>query len=158
MMSAISPLSETLWPEYVKGSIYPISIVYFSDPEISTKDATVTTGPGVHYNYDLPGCWTMDQPGKSFISTEFSMNSSKCANKFTLNLLHLYSGEGFSPIKITINGRTITANYSFDSREFVCDSFDVTSYLIEGQNKINIEFLPGATGNYSIKALSIFAS
>ncbi len=158
-------LSET--DKEFAGAIYPGATALFSKPEIRTARCSVETGPKTMYSKKYGNSWIMQEPSKSFIEINFNQpkkfEDKKIYETANLRITHLTSTAarnrpGKSPINIILNGSEVKSNYSPPSSRWMEDTFDISSLMEDGDNKIRMELQKGAQTNYSINSLKVVCS
>lgn len=123
----------------------------------NTGDLDVSMGQGVYYNSYYGGSWVMHNPGVSYLEVMFSRGEDErgCA-KLTLNhLSSLVGNKYFSPVTLSVNGKTVASHFAPASFNYITDTFDLSGYLVNGENRLRISFDAGAIGNYWIKSLKV---
>jgi hypothetical protein len=131
--------------------------IYRFNVDIQAENGQVTH-QGMKYFGGYVNSWAMVEPGNSFfrIDTTFYKDPSKT---YLLNLLHGIAmpgvvKEGTAPkITIRINnevykgGHTLTQPDNLRSAYFH-EEFDITGYLVDGQNSITIELDADSSASY----------
>lgn len=136
--------------------------VDFSNPGIEVScpqeiTTNVSTGPGVHYNSYYKQSWIMNYNGSSFIDISFTNNLSESEYVF-LDIVHLASmvrNTNYSPISIILNNNEVIKGFSPVFGYYQTDSFDITSFVKTGENKLRISFDDDAFSNYWIQKLEV---
>ena len=143
----------------------PICTVDFSTPHIQAMNAEVQTGPSTYYNSYYGKSWILHYPGKSYIQVNTKIENLDSAKKYVLDMVHLSSCSfvdgkyiKFSPITILVNGNVVVFGHNPDLIDYKREQFDVTQYVVEGDNQIEIRFDNGATHNYWIQSFALIES
>lgn len=137
---------------------HPIYTVDFSKSFIRASENIddIKTGPGVYYS-TLGNSWLLHYNGTSTLEVMFT-KGGEVSGIAMLNVKHLASlvgGKTYSPINITINGKTFLNRYSPAKSEWVEDHFEITDYLVKGKNTVKIQLADDSLGNYCINKLSV---
>lgn len=148
------------------AAIYPGATAIFSKPDIRTARCSVKTGPETMYNKTNRNSWIMHEPGKSFIEINFNQPKEFVGKEIyetvNLRITHLTSAAknkpGKSPINIILNGSNIKKDYSPPSSRWMEDTFDISSLMKDGNNKIRLELQRQAQTNYWINSLKVLCS
>jgi len=136
----------------------------FSGPEIEVENLELLL-QDMAYN-DNYGIWRMETPGSSSLVATFNLQA--VPDDLMLSLTHLSSADedapngGYSPVDIFINGNLFLDNYDVAenheySHSYFTDEWEISDYLVPGQNQITIELEddPLAYTHYWIHNLSI---
>lgn len=145
-----------------ESSQMPICTVDFKNPEIEALNATVQTGPCTYFNSYYKHSWIMHLPGGSFIKIDTTIENLDSTKKYLLDLFHLSSVVNGSlkdaPISIFVNGKAVVSGHNPNAVNYIHEQFDVTEFLVDGNNSIEIRFDDGAQTNYWIQSLAILQS
>ena len=74
--------------------------------------------------------------GSGYIKVFFNKDSS-VIGPISLNLTHYSRG----PVKISVNGYVVEESYLIDMENWVIDDWEITPYIVDGENEIKIETL-----------------
>lgn len=132
--------------------------VNFYEPTITLTNASVQTGPGSVYNSSYQRSWRMLYPGSSFIQVDFNhvKTGFSTVNLVMVHLTSMTGGHnGYSPIDILINGQVFKSKYDVVNGNYQQDTFDITSFVAEGNNTIRLNFCSGAITHYWIQNLKV---
>jgi hypothetical protein len=131
---------------------------------ISAQEMAMYWNSGFQYDpvYTTDPHWRMVALG-AYVKGNFTL--STVPPSATLNVRHLtsagnYSGGGYSPVNIIINGTTVKSCYDpaqnhGGSHSFVTDNWEIGSYLRVGLNTVQIVLCNTACSFYWISDLSI---
>jgi hypothetical protein len=137
----------------------PLSTVDFRQSEIKSLNAKVETGPLTYYNSYYGSSWIMHLPGRSFIKVSTNIDHLAPSKKVRLDLFHLSSVVGGSltdsPITIEVNGRTVVTGHNPNNGNYISEQFDITDFVKEGENVVELKFDAGARTNYWIQSFAI---
>ena len=137
----------------------------FRYPEIIASNMNFVTSD-MQYNDYYGGSWLMHYRGTSELECNFIIE--EMSEKMMLEIIHLTStveggyGDGYSPVDVSINGQLFLDDYDVaaahnGSHTFQLDSWDITNYLVEGNNSLSINLvdIENACSNYWMQALAI---
>jgi hypothetical protein len=137
----------------------PICTVDFKNANIESLNADVQVGPGTFYNSHYGNSWIMHFPGNSFFKLSVNIEKRNADKKYMLDLFHLssiVSGHLMdAPISIYVNGKAVITGHNPNNCGYVHQQFEVTQFLVDGANRIEIRFDDGAQTNYWIQSLAI---
>lgn len=136
----------------------PICTVDFKNVNIEAINANVEVGPGTYHNSYYGSSWIMHFPGESYIKINTTIEHVDNTKKYVLDLNHLSSVVEHSmdsPISIFVNGQSVVNGHNPNNAGYVHQEFEVSSFLVEGNNSIEIRFDNGARTNYWIQSLAI---
>jgi hypothetical protein len=137
----------------------PMCTVDFSKKRISALNAEVEVGPGTYYNSYYGQSWLMHCPGESYISITTELENVDSTKTYMLDLNHLSSivSNHFMDARISIyvNGKEVVTGHNPNHCGYFHEQFDVSQFVITGQNLVEIRFDQGAQTNYWIQSLAI---
>ena len=140
----------------------PICTVDFKNSEFEALNAAVQVGPGTFFNSYYGSSWIMHFPGQSFVKVDTTIEHLDSTKKYSLDLFHLSSivnGElKDAPISIYVNGKALVNGHNPNNENYIHEQFDVSEYVVEGSNSIELRFDDGAQTNYWIQSLAIVQS
>jgi hypothetical protein len=143
-------------------SSMPICTVDFKNSEIEALNAAVQVGPGTYYNSYYGSCWLMHIPARSFIKVDTTIEHLDSAKKYMLDLFHLSSIVDRklmdARISIYMNGKAVVSGHNPNDPNYIHQQFDVTEFVVEGSNSIELRFDDGAQTNYWIQSLALLQS
>ncbi len=137
-----------------------IAEVDFSNATHVDTNATVKTGPGVYYNKFYGNSWLMHFVGISSIATNVSIEKDP-SKAYTLDLNHLSSlvdGKPGAKITIKVNDKVVKAGYNPNNGNYISEKFDITKYVVNGNNTILLSLDMDGFSNYWINHLSVLES
>ena len=140
----------------------PICTVDFKASEIHSMNAQVETGPGTYYNSHYGSSWVLHWPGHSFIHVRSNLEHRDASKKYYLDLFHLSAVVGGSltdsPITIVVNKCIVASGHNPNNGGYISERFDISDFVIDGNNSIEIRFDAEARTNYWIQSLAIIES
>jgi len=105
--------------------------------------------------------WSMFLPGSSYIEISFTIDKLSLAS-VSLYLKHhsprVYIFPPNSPISITVNGMVIEESFSPKQHEWTIDKWDITDFLVDGENSIQLKFLGGGASVYALSSLKVLTN
>jgi hypothetical protein len=135
----------------------PIQATFFNS-SIARTNTEVQLGSGTTYNDTYRYNWIMTLRGTSFIQVDFNHTKTGFSTVllFLVHLTSMTNGSGgFSPIDILINGQTYKSGFDVGSGYMKLDTFDITSYVTEGNNTIRLNYCTQAITHYWIQDLKV---
>lgn len=134
--------------------IFPTPAANFASPTIETSHCNVNTGPRTLYKGRY---WILHGNNQSYFNITFnnSFGGFPALTKSTMKLTHLSSAPGPSNITIIINGRAYKKSYNPPSHNWVYDSFDISDFITQGSNTIELKLLNSAATNYWLNHFSL---
>lgn len=132
--------------------------VDFSKPAHVDTNIKVTTGPWVKFdqiqnNYG----WVMTRPGESYIQAELDIKKDS-SKTYTLDLYHfssLVSGRPNIRITIEVNGQVVTTAHTPNKGYYISEKFDITKFVQDGNNTIQLKLDTRSWGFYGINHLTV---
>ncbi len=152
-----------------------IGEVDFSKKKHVDTNVTVKTGYGVVYNEKYGNSWIMHRggegedlsifgivvmPGRDFIETKIAIDKDP-SKTYALELNHLSAlceGKPLAKITIEVNGKVVKAGHKPNSGNYIIEQFDLTEYVINGNNTIKLKFDNDSRSCYWINHLSVLES
>jgi hypothetical protein len=136
----------------------PICTVDFHNESLSVNQAGLSM-KGAYYNEHYGNSWLLHHPGYSSIDVTTDIKKD-VRRDYSLDLVHLSSlvnGQSLSQITIEVNGQKVVSGYNPNNGNYIRDSFDITPYIVDGQNTVRISFDSSSRSNYWIQSLAIQA-
>lgn len=152
-----------------------IGEVDFSKNKHVDTNVTVKTAYYVAYNEKYGNSWVMHNysetegisffgiwvmPGNDFIETKIAIDKD-FSKTYTLVLNHLSAlceGKLLAKITIEVNGKVVKAGHSPNNGNYITEQFDITEYVINGNNAIKLKFDKDSYSSYWINHLSVLES
>lgn len=157
ILSAQKPVDESFVVQ--ANTQMPVCTVDFKNSEIEALNAAVKVGPGTSFNSYYGNSWIMQIPGQSFIQVDTTIEHLDSTKKYLLDLFHRSSivNEVLmdSPVSIYVNGKVVVSNHNPNNSNYIHQQFDVSAFVVEGSNSIELRFDDSAQTNYWIQSLAI---
>lgn len=148
MLSFITPVPATI-SHHTCQALPPVCNVHLVSENIGTYGPTAyKKSDDVHF--DGNG-WQLPLPGKSFFEVNFAMDNQVPYP----HLLHIGFGQqgiGSAKMAVYVNGKLLEFNCGEDKEGI---DFDITSYLVSGENTILIENSPYSAGAFSLRHIGV---
>jgi hypothetical protein len=155
MMKAEETLALALRNEAPAPNI--LGEVDFSKLNPIDTNMTVRLGRGVFYNSRYGESWVMHYAGRSSIQAVMDIEKDP-SKTYTLDLNHLSSlvnGQPLAKITILVNRQVLVSGHNPNNGGYIHEKFDITKFVKNGHNSMQITLDLDAHSDYWINHLSV---
>lgn len=128
----------------------------FRQPNIDASNMKISHR-GAYYNNLYGNSWLLNYRGYSTLTAQMDIAKHE-STTYSLDLVHLASlvgGQLQSKITITVNGQTVASGHNPNSGSYKLEKFDITQFVKNGSNEIQISLDGNAVSNYWIQSLAV---
>jgi hypothetical protein len=128
----------------------------FRNPNINASNMNISH-QGAFYNSYYGNSWLLHYNGYSQLSANMNIEKSE-GMQYSLDLVHLSSlvgGQPLSKVTIRVNGQTVVAGHNPNDGNYKFEQFDITRFVKNGNNEIQISLDNNAGSNYWIQSLAV---